>query len=271
MESMDELTAFANELADLAREGHREIFERPPEVTIKGDGSPVTALDVATEDRIRARIVERYPEHGIIGEERERRNPEAELSWIIDPIDGTKSFVAGVPLYTVLIGLARGGELILGAVDQPILETRWVGGVSVPTRRDGVEVRSRREVALEDAFIAMGSYSTFGERREDLMRLTDRARWTLVGRDSFLAGLVASGRLDGLVLDGMNLYDFAALAPIVEGAGGVALNERGERLGLGRARARDLRGKRRARRHNRRDSQRLTRVARARDAGDERE
>lgn len=217
---------------DALRDRHQEVFRLPPDPIIKDDGTPVTALDMETEDRLREMITAAYPEHGILGEERETRNPDAEWMWIIDPIDGTKSFVAGVPLYTILIGLAHRGRLVFGAVDQPIVGSRWIGGVDLPTVSVDGPVKTRSGVSLADAFVTVGSLDHFGRRRERFDRVVETARWTMVGRDSFLAGLLASGRLDAVILDRLNVYDYAALVPVVEGAGGVAVDVNGRRASL---------------------------------------
>ena len=230
---LDELAGFAAELADSVGERHREVFHAPPPPEIKDDGTPVTALDVETEDRLRERIVERFPDHGILGEERETRNPGAEWTWIIDPIDGTKSFVAGVPMYTILIGLAhRDDGLVLGAVDQPILRSRWIGGPGHATVTPAGPARTRQGVTLRDAFITVGSLDHFGDLSDGFDRVVAGSRWTMVGRDSYLAGLLAGGRLDAVVLDRLNVYDYAALVPVVEGAGGVAVDLDGRRASL---------------------------------------
>ena len=104
---LETLVAFANELGTAIRPSHRDVFHRAPDVVNKDDGSPVTTLDVGTEDLLRAMIEDRFPDHGILGEERPERNPGAPWRWIMDPIDGTKSFVAGIPLYTLLLALTR--------------------------------------------------------------------------------------------------------------------------------------------------------------------
>lgn len=233
MTHLTELAEFTHRLADSIAERHRTVFRERPDPEIKADGTPVTALDVETEDRLRAMIGEAYPGHGILGEERATRNPGAEWTWIIDPIDGTKSFVAGVPMYTVLIGLAhRDDGLVLGAVDQPILGSRWVGGGELPTVSERGPVRCRQDVGLAEAFITVGSLDHFGARSDAFDRVVCAARWTMVGRDSYLAGLLAAGRLDAVILDALNLYDYAALVPVVEGAGGVAVDLEGHRACL---------------------------------------
>ena len=227
-----DIIAFADELADAIRDRHREVFPEKPEVVIKPDGTPVTPLDLETEDRLRDMIEARYPDHGILGEERPTTNPEAEWMWIIDPIDGTKSFLAGIPLYTLLIGLVHDGRLVFGLVDQPVLGTRWIGGAEVPTRCNGEPVVARADARLADAFLAIGSLVHFGEASDRVDAVVDAARWTIVSRDSYLFGLIASGRLDGFVIDAMNLYDYAGVIPVIEGAGGVVVGADGKPAGL---------------------------------------
>src|SRR5207244_6545476 len=128
---------------DAAGAESRPYFRRPLVVDDKPDLTPVTAADRAAEAAMRALIEEQFPDHGIIGEEFGRVREEAEFSWVLDPIDGTKSFISGVPLFGTLIALTHHRRPILGIIDQPISRERWVGATGRPTTFHGSTVRRR--------------------------------------------------------------------------------------------------------------------------------
>ena len=125
-DNTDELIAFAEFLADEARTILRASNAAPSEVEYKADASPVTDLDRRIEAHMRHFIDERYPEHGILGEEHGSRDLDAEWVWVLDPIDGTAPFIAGIPVYGTLIGLARHGRPFIGVIDHPATDDRWV-------------------------------------------------------------------------------------------------------------------------------------------------
>ena len=133
MASLEELAHFAHRLADLAAVVQRRYFRQPVAVDTKADQSPVTIADREAEARIRDLIRRVYPAHGILGEEHGADALDAELVWVLDPIDGTKSFIAGRPLFGTLVGLLEAGRPVLGIIDQCILKERWVGVSGRPT------------------------------------------------------------------------------------------------------------------------------------------
>jgi len=127
--------ALAESLADAARAVIRRYFRRPLAVEDKSDSSPVTIADREAEAAMRRLIEERFPEHGILGEEHGSVRGEAEHLWVLDPIDGTKSFISGIPLFGTLIALLHRGRPVLGIIDQAVLAERWVGAEGRPPRR----------------------------------------------------------------------------------------------------------------------------------------
>ena len=141
-------------MADAAGKLIREAAKHPLETEIKSDGSPVTDVDKATEDCIRAIIAERHPSHGIIGEEHEPLFPDAELVWVIDPIDGTRSFIRGLPLFASLIALLHKGEPVMGIISLPALgETAWaVKGEGAYSGKKRLKVS--KHTSLKGSFIA---------------------------------------------------------------------------------------------------------------------
>src|SRR6185437_12473234 len=135
--------ALADDLANAAAAVIRGYFRQKIAVDDKSDASPVTIADREAEAAMRRLIEKRFPDHGIFGEEHGKTRPEAEYVWVLDPIDGTKSFISGIPLFGTLIGLTFRGRPVLGIVDQPILRERWLGAAGRPTTLNGAPVRAR--------------------------------------------------------------------------------------------------------------------------------
>ena len=226
-----ELFAFAESLADAAGDLVRPYFQRPIEVEAKAGDSPVTEADRAVETRIREMIAARYPGHGVIGEEFSDTNPDAEHVWVIDPIDGTRSFIIGVPLFTTLVALVRDGVPVLGVIDQPVISDRWVGGVGWPTTFNGDPTRCRTcdDIALAQLCTSSDAYFE-GDDLAPFERLRAAVRWTHQGADAYGFGLVASGFIDLGVETTMGTHDYCALAPVIEAAGGVMTDWNGAPL-----------------------------------------
>src|SRR5689334_22112779 len=135
--------ALADALADAAGGVIRRYFRQKIAIEDKRDLTPVTIADREAETAMRRLIEARFPEHGILGEEHGRTRPDAEYVWLLDPIDGTKSFISGIPLFGTLIALTRNGRPVLGVIDQPISRERWVGAEGRPTSLNGAPVRTR--------------------------------------------------------------------------------------------------------------------------------
>jgi len=228
---LDPFLALAAELADAAAAAIRPHFRTPLAVDDKADLSPVTAADRAAEAAMRRLIEARFPEHGIIGEEYGRERDEAEFVWVLDPIDGTKSFISGVPLFGTLIALARNGRPILGIIDQPISRERWVGAEGRATTHNGAAIRCRPCPALAAATIFATTPDMFkGSNADAFARVGGSAKLVRYGADCYAYGLVALGCIDLVIEAGLNPYDFGPMGPIVEGAGGIVTDWRGKPL-----------------------------------------
>jgi inositol-phosphate phosphatase / L-galactose 1-phosphate phosphatase / histidinol-phosphatase len=211
----------AERLADAAGAAIRPYFRQKFDIETKTDLSPVTAADRASEAAMRAILEAERPDDGIIGEEYGRCREDARYCWVLDPIDGTRAFVAGRPLFGTLIALLDEGRPILGVIDQPIIGDRWVGAEARPTLFNGEPAHTRRCASLAEARIGTTSPQAFrADAFAAFERLRAGVRDTLYGGDCHNYGLVASGHLDAVVEAGLQLYDFAALVPVVEGAGG---------------------------------------------------
>jgi inositol-phosphate phosphatase/L-galactose 1-phosphate phosphatase/histidinol-phosphatase len=227
------LIDFAGALADAAGDVIRPYFRTPIAVEDKPDESPVTVADRETEAAIRSMIRDRHPDHGIIGEEHGSERADARHVWVIDPIDGTKSFISGLPLFGTLIALLEDGVPILGVIDQPILRERWLGARGRGTTLNGAPVRTRSCPSLAQAALFSTTPDMFaGDHAVRYERLRESVRLARFGGDCYAAGLLASGFVDLHVEGSMQPYDYLALVPVVEGAGGVITDWAGAPLGL---------------------------------------
>ena len=230
---LDRFLALAQRLADAAGEAIRPHFRKPLAVIDKADLTPVTVADRAAEAAMRALIETHFPEHGIVGEEFGRVREDAEFVWILDPIDGTKSFISGVPLFGTLIALTRGRHPILGIIDQPISRERWVGATGHPTTLNGAPIRSRACPTLAAATLFATTPDMFkGADAASFARVSAAVKLTRFGADCYAYGLLAAGFVDLVLEAGLKPYDFCAMVPIVAGSGGVATDWRGASLDL---------------------------------------
>ena len=238
----DDLIALAHRLVDRAGEVIRPFFRAGLEAEDKPDGSPVTLADRSAEEAIRAILAESAPDHGIVGEELGAVRPDAELVWTLDPIDGTKGFIAGKPLFTTLIALLHRGRPVLGVIDQPVTGERWVGAAGRPTLlRTAAPGAARPVRARVCASLTKARLSSTGPQyftAPDLAafeRVARRVALLSFGGDGYQYALVATGSLDLVIETGLKLHDWAALVPVIEGAGGVITDWEGRPLGKGSA------------------------------------
>jgi inositol-phosphate phosphatase / L-galactose 1-phosphate phosphatase / histidinol-phosphatase len=230
---LDGFIALAAELADAAGAAIRPAFRTPLAVDDKPDLTPVTAADRAAEAAMRRLIEARHPDHGIIGEEFGRLREAAEFVWVLDPIDGTKSFISGVPLFGTLIALTRRGRPLLGIIDQPISHERWVGAARRQTTLNGAPIRCRACAGLAAATLFATTPDMFkGADAAAFGRVASAAKLVRFGADCYAYGLVAAGFVDLVVEASLKPYDFCAMVAIVEGAGGIASDWQGRPLDL---------------------------------------
>lgn len=228
----EEFLALAGRLAEAARAVARHHFREDLPVEDKADESPVTRADREAETAMREIIAAACPDHGIHGEEFGVENPEAEFVWVLDPIDGTKRFITGNPLFGSLVALLQGGRPILGLIDMPILEERWLGAAGHATtfsdRKGRREARVRPCGDLAAATVLATAPEMFrGADALAFERLRRAAKLTLYGGDCFNYGLLASGFTDIVVEANLAPYDHLAHAPIIAGAGGVMTDWQG--------------------------------------------
>ena len=203
----------------------------PLQVEFKADRSPVTTADRESERLLRKRIEERFPEHGILGEEFGPARPEAGMRWLVDPIDGTQSFIRGVPLYGVMLGLVEGDDPVVGVVHFPALGetlTAWRGG---GCWWNGVRARVSNVARLDEAVLLTTDPAGLvrGEKREGYERLRGRVKMERGWGDCYGHALVATGRAEIMLDPELKEWDAAPLIPILEEAGGKFTDWKGRR------------------------------------------
>jgi len=224
---MTEFEAFAVELSRRAAEVALPFFRAEFEQVNKAEGGafdPVTEADRAAERALRALINERYPDHGIIGEEYGEERADAENVWILDPIDGTRAFISGLPLWTTLISLRQGGVPLIGAIGQPYIGEIFLGGPSgarLITKDAERPLETRKGTSLSQALSATTDPDIFqGEDRAAWERVKQSVRLARYGCDAYAYAMVADGRIDLVIESELKVWDWSALMPVVVAAGG---------------------------------------------------
>ncbi|SER43321.1 myo-inositol-1(or 4)-monophosphatase [Faunimonas pinastri] len=234
----ESLIPFLHELADAAGEAILPHFRTGLSVTDKGaattDGvfDPVTIADRNAETAMRELIARRFPEHGILGEEFGAENADAEWVWVLDPIDGTRAFISGLPLWGVLIGLRHQGVPTLGMVAQPYIGERFYGsaeGAWVERNGERRPIRTRACSGLAEATLSTTMPQLFVGDEQDRYRAVERSvRLTRYGYDCYAYAMVASGFIDCVIESGLKPYDIEPIIPVIRGAGGFVTDWAGQ-------------------------------------------
>lgn len=241
MSDLAAFEAFALELAGAAGEAILPLFRADHGLEDKGTGKagngfdPVTLADKGAEAAIRRAIAARYPDHGVIGEEYGEDRPDAEFVWVLDPIDGTRAFISGLPVWTTLIALRHEGRPVVGAIAQPFLGEVFLGGPSGARRvtADGERaLRVRPCPVLDQALIATTDPYLFkGEEALAFDRLRSAVRLARYGCDAYAYAMVALGSMDLVIEAGLKAWDVEAAIPVIEGAGGIITDWTGAEIG----------------------------------------
>ena len=224
--------AFAEHLADLARPIAKRYFRSDLTVIDKPDSTPVTLADMEIETRLREEIAREYPTHGVLGEEHDATNIDAEWVWVIDPIDGTKAFTCGKPQFGTLVALTHHGEPVIGVIDQPITEERWVGVKGLGAAFNGAPMRvNANRKPLSETIVLVTTPDQFaGHGAAAFARLKAACKDVYYGGDCYNYALVAAGHVDLVVEMGLKTVDFAALVNPITEAGGVTCDWAGRAL-----------------------------------------
>ena len=249
-----EMKLFANHLADISAPIAKKYFRTANGEFAKADDSPVTKADREIEQIIRQEIEKKFPDHGILGEEFGAKNVESDWVWIVDPIDGTSSFIIGRPIFGTLIALTYKKKPVLGVMNQPITGERWFGtakdistfsnfsqfqghGQNHSQSHDQ-KIFTRNCVEVSEAVMCSSSSFYFKNGDEEILKkisgLTkyQKIGGIIYGGDCYSYACLASGLVDIVIDCGLKVYDYAALIPIIEGAGGVISDWQGKDLGL---------------------------------------
>jgi inositol-phosphate phosphatase/L-galactose 1-phosphate phosphatase/histidinol-phosphatase len=226
----------AQRLADAAGAAIRPYFRSGLVAERKSDATPVTIADRAAEEAMRRILKAEVPRDTVLGEEFAAENGDSGRSWVLDPIDGTVSFLAGRPIFGTLIALVIEGWPVLGIIDQPVLGERWLGATGKPTTFNGQPCRTRPCPSLAEAALATSGPHYFDDHQgSHFMALAARSdhKRMLMGGDCYNYGLLASGHIDLVCEANLKLHDWAALVPIIEGAGGTVCDWNGDPLHAG--------------------------------------
>ncbi len=219
-------------LANAARPIAQRYFRAPLDIETKADDTPVTRADREVEAAMREILRETCPDHEILGEEMGGTPVSTGVQWILDPIDGTSAFASGVAMFGTLVGLAIDGNFVLGLIDQPITEERWLGAAGRPTTLNGTaaQVSGCTELSQARLFTTAPEYFSTEETQAAFHRVRDGARFTRYGADCYAFGLLASGHTDLVIEAELHVWDYAAPAAVVENAGGVVTDWQGKPL-----------------------------------------
>ncbi|MEQ8369945.1 MAG: inositol monophosphatase family protein [Alphaproteobacteria bacterium] len=231
----DDLLQLAGRMADATGEICRRHFRQPLAIDSKADESPVTIADRTCEQALRRILAEERPDDSIIGEEFGASEGSSDLTWVLDPIDGTKQFISGKPLFGTLIACWRGHTPLLGVIDHPAMGERWLGALGRPTTLNGIPVHvAAGDEDLSRTIIHAGDPAMFsGEAQAaGFARLAGAVSAVVYGGDCYNYGLLASGHVLLCVDARLKPYDFAALVPVVTGAGGCITDWSGDPLTL---------------------------------------
>ena len=223
MTDLKTLVHAAEEIAKIGGAHTLNYFKQEVEVISKEDDSPVTIADRETEMVIREEIEKRFPDHGIIGEEYGVIRPDASIQWVLDPIDGTKSFIHGVPFYTTLIGIMIEKEPMVGVINAPALDECCVAGKGLGAYFNGKSCKVRETSDMQDATLLVTEIKRFQDvgKEEEFQDLMAKTKLHRTWGDAYGHMMVAIGRADIMFDPILNLWDAAALLPVVKEAGGV--------------------------------------------------
>ena len=223
----------AREISATAAGKPLEHFRSGFSVEQKADDSPVTIADRGTEALLRAAIAERFPDHGIFGEEYGSEGLEREFVWVIDPIDGTKSFISGSPLFGMLIAVLKAGKPVAGIIRMPALGECYGGAAGAGADRDGTPLACRQGVAPENAFLSINEANgLMADHPAVFQRLMSFGAYQRLSYDCYPYAQLAGGQIDAVVDYNLQPYDYLPVVPVVEAAGGVITDWDGKVLTL---------------------------------------
>ena len=222
MENLDDFKLFAKHLSDVSGKIISSYFRTEVNIDVKADRSPVTIADKKAEEIMREEIIKEFPDHGIIGEEFGKHNENSDYQWILDPIDGTKSFICGTVTFGTLIALTYKRNPIIGVINQPVLKEFLIGD-NISSELNGIKVRVRKTGKLSDAVLLTTDHLNIGEyqNQQKFEELINKVKLYRNWGDCYGYYLLATGYADIMIDPIMNIWDSAAVIPVIKGAGGV--------------------------------------------------
>jgi len=230
----DEFIKFANLLADESSKITNHYFRKKFNINNKEDQSPVTIADQETELKIRELISGKYPSHGILGEEYGQVKIDSDFVWVIDPIDGTRSFIAGHKDFGTLISLLHNNTPIIGIINCPAHNERWVGVKGKKTTLNNNIVETSEIKKIKDAYLfTSGIYFDEPILKKGYEQVRDKSKYFRLGGDCYMYGMLASGLVDIVIEDTLKAHDYMALVNVIEGAGGKITDKFGKQIKIG--------------------------------------
>ena len=216
-----QLIKLANKCADASGKIIKKYFRKKIKINLKKDNTPFTKADIEAEKVIRELILKQEPNCGFVGEETGSINMNREYCWVVDPLDGTKSFITGKPTFGTLIGLLKNNKPVLGILNQPILNERWVGIAGVETKYNNKKVRVRKCKSIKGAKMYATSPMMFQGRNKKIYKnVRAKIGECLFGADCYSHGLMSLGFVDVILEANLKPWDYIASASIISGAGG---------------------------------------------------
>ncbi|WP_443024231.1 histidinol-phosphatase [Sneathiella sp.] len=233
IENWSEMVDFTGSLANVAAACTTSYFRHPIDIMTKQDKSPVTIADQETERLLREMILKNYPSHGILGEEHGSEGLDRDDLWVIDPIDGTKSFIAGLPVYGTLIAYMHLQRVRIGAISMPAMHEFWIGVQGQGCFYNGEKCNVSACTKLSDAILMTTSPDYFtGTDKGRFSEVSEKTRLQRYGGDCYIYGMLASGWTDIVIEQGLQSYDYMALVPVIQEAGGIITDWSGDCLNL---------------------------------------
>ena len=219
---MDDFISFANVLADESAKVIMEYFRQTLTIENKDDDTPVTVADKKSELKIRELINKAYPSHGILAEEFDNTYLDSEYIWVIDPIDGTRSFIVGHKDFGTLIALLYKKKPVLGIINCPAHSERWIGVENKITTLNGKKIKTSQKNSIKDCYtITTGLYLEDEIFRNAFENIIKKSKDYILRGDCYMYGMLSSGLVDIVFEDTLKAHDYMALVPVIQGAGGV--------------------------------------------------
>ena len=230
----DQFLSFGKSFLDKSGVILREKFKKNFNIESKDDGTFVTEIDKEIESLFLEKLQETFPDHGVIGEEFGSYNSESSYVWVIDPLDGTHSFIAGKPLFGTLLCLIVNKVPTLGFLDMPILNERWTGGKGMGVKKDNVNCIIKEENKdLKDCILSSTSLLMFDKNHENVIKkIYKKVKFPVFGTDCYAYGLLMSGKIDLIIEANMKPWDYMAHVPLIEEVGGLITDWSGKSLNI---------------------------------------